>query len=117
MGIENKYKQEKIIFEIGVATNADFYLYKLKLESVTTFEYLGVYLFNNGTLNRNQKIIVNQAAFATKRLFSIFINVELPICQIRSYLFFLHFGSEIFGTNECKDFERIYSRYAEATLC
>ena len=116
----NTSKTKVMIFEKGRHTLKDFYLYGNKLEVVNSFKYLGINFFKNGSWFRSQKAVASHGSFALNRLFSIFGKVELPVSQ-KIKLFdtlvssILHFGSEVFGTYECKDLELIHTKFLRRT--
>lgn len=105
---KNKKKQTKVvIFEKGRHTQKDIYLHmcNTKLEVVTAFKYLGIYLFKNGSPNWSTQLIANHPLNAVNRLSSIVCSIiELPVNQklkLFDTLWFsiLYFGCEIFGPN------------------
>ena len=67
----NTSKTKVMIFEKGRHASYDFYLNNIKLEIVSNFKYLGVYLFKNGNWHSTQKSIANHASFALNNSFSV----------------------------------------------
>ena len=103
-------------------TNYDFYLYNEKLETVTSFKYLGVYFFKNGNWHRSQKCIAEHASRAMHRLFSIFHNYEFKTaekCKLFDTLVLpvLNYSSEIWGLYDAKDIEQVHTKFMRKILC
>ena len=64
----NTAKTKVLIFEKGTRyTDIDIFLYGEKLEVVTSFKYLEVYLLKNGSFNRTQKCIAEHASKSMHR--------------------------------------------------
>ena len=90
----NVAKSIALIFEKSIRhTHYDFYLYNEKLETVSSFKYLGVYFFKNGNWHRTQKCITEHASKAMHRLFSIFHNMILKPQRNVNYLTLLFYPS------------------------
>lgn len=74
-------KTKVMIFERGRPTHFDFHLYGKKLEIVTSFKYLGIYLFKNENWSRTQKSIAEHASKALYRLFAILHQYEFKTSE------------------------------------
>ena len=93
MAFTDKYKETKVmIFEKGRCnTIHDFFLYNEKLENVTCFKYLGIYLFKNGSWLRSQKKLAETASKSLYGLLSTFNNFEFSVSKNVFYLIHLFF--------------------------
>ena len=60
-----------MVFENGRHTHHEFYIYEKKIEIVEYFKYLGVYLYNNGKLNRSQSSIAQHASVSLHNMFIV----------------------------------------------
>ena len=117
----NTSKTKCMIFEKGRNTNYDFYLNNIKLEVVTSFKYLGVYLFKNGNWNRTQKGIAEHASYALHSLFAIFNKVEISTsekCKLFDSLVssVLNYSSEIWGYHPANDIEKVHTKFCRKIL-
>ena len=93
-----------MIFEKGRHTNFDFYINNTKLETVTSFKYLGIHFFKNGSWHRTQKRLSQHAAFALHNLFSLFRQFECSAtqkCKLFDVLVgsVLNYSAEVWGNN------------------
>ena len=75
----NTGKTKIMMFESGRHTSHDFIFYNAVLEVVSSFKYLGIWLFKNGHFNRKQKKIAQQSMFALHSLFIVFNQLDLSM--------------------------------------
>ena len=119
----NAAKSKALIFEKSIRhTHYDFYLYNEKLETVSSFKYLGVYFFKNGNWHRTQKCIAEHASKAMHRLFSIFHKYDFKTsekCKLFDALVLpvLNYSSEIWGLYDAKDIEHVHTKFLRKILC
>lgn len=117
----NINKTKIMIFENGRTTNHDFYLYNTRLEIVSSFKYLGIYLFKNGNWSRTQKHISQQALFSLHNLFTVLNQTDLITSQ-KIELFntliepILNYGSEIWGHHPAPEIESILNKFCRKIL-
>jgi hypothetical protein len=117
----NTNKTKVMIFEKGPTTSYNFYLNNTTLEVVNSFKYLGIDLYKNGEWQRSQKDIAHHASFALNNLYRIFESIELPIsrkCKLFDSLVgsILNFGSELLGSNEAPDIEKVHTKFLRYIL-
>jgi hypothetical protein len=110
-----------MIFEKGRHARHDFYVNDTLIELVTLFKYLGITLLKNGNWYRTLKHISEHASFALYSVFTIFDNIELSVsqkCTIYDSLVgsILNFGSEIWGMQDGRDFEKNTYKIFETTF-
>ena len=117
----NTAKTKTMIFQKGHHTSYGFYLNNTKLEVVTSFKYLGLYLKKNGNWHRTLKYIADHASFALHNLFSLFTQVEIPVsqkCKLFDVLVgsVLNYCSEIWGGHEAKDIKLVHNKVCRKVL-
>ena len=117
----NTKKTKAMIFEKGRHTNFDFYINNTKLETVTSFKYLGIHFFKNGSWQRTQKRLSQHAAFSLHNLFSLFRQFEFSTtqkCKLFDVLVgsVLNYSAEVWGNNEAKDIETIHTKFCRWVL-
>ena len=104
---KNTKKTKAMNFEKGRHTNFDFYINNTKLETVTSFRYLGIHFFKNGSWHRTQKMLSQHAAFDWYNLFSLFRQFEFSTtqkCKLFDVLVgsVLNYSAEVWGNNVAK---------------
>jgi hypothetical protein len=118
----NTNKTKIMIFEKGRNSNNRFKICNTELETVTSFKYLGIYLFKNGQWNRTQKIITQHASYAMHNLFTTFNQLEL-LTSDKVKLFdslvgsVLNYSAEVWGNYESIDIERLHCKFIRKILC
>ena len=110
-----------MIFEKGRHTSYDFYLNNVQLDIVSSFKYLGVYLFKNENWHSTQKLIANHASFALHNIFSIFNTVEISTtqkCNMFDALVYsiLNYSSEVWGYHAAKEIEMVHTKFCRKIL-
>ena len=119
----NKDKTKVLILEKGGRhTTYDFYLYNKRLEIVTSFKHLKIYLFKNGHWHRTQQCIAEHASKAVHKLVSVFNQYEFNTGE-KGELFdvlvssVLNYSSEIWDLNKAKEIEPIHIKFLRKLLC
>ena len=119
----NTKKTKVMIFEKGRCnTIHDFFLYNEKLENVTCFKYLGIYLFKNGSWLRSQKKLAENASKSLYGLLSTFNNFEFSVSK-KCFLFdslilpVMHYASEVWSYSSATDIESIHTKFCRRVLC
>ena len=117
----NTSKTKAMIFEKGRHTSYDFYLNNTKLEIVTSFKCLGIYLFKNGNWHRTQKYIAEHVSHVLHNLFAILSEVEISTaekCKIFDAFIssVLNYSTEIWGYHEAKDVEIVHTKFCRKLL-
>ena len=118
----NTNKTKVMIFQKGGRhLTHDFYLYNEKLEVVSSFKYLGVTFFKNGSWNRTQKCIAEHASKSMYSLFSVFNQYEFKTkekCNMFDKLVssVLNYCSEVWGANDGKDIELVHTKFCRKIL-
>ena len=110
-----------MIFENGRHTSHDFFMYTSLIETVKSFQYIGVHFFKNGNWNRTQKRVAQHASFSLHNLFIVYNQLNLPISQ-KSKLFdslvapTLNYSAEVWGYHKGPDVEIVHNKFCRKLL-
>ena len=117
----NVTKTKIMIFEKGRHTTYNFHINNQLIEIVSSFKYLGVYLYKNGNWYRTQKRASQHASYSLHNLFIFFNQIELPVSK-KSELFdslvlpVLNYAAEIWGAHDAADIEVIHTKFCRKLL-
>ena len=117
----NVTKTKIMIFEKGRHTAYNFHINNQLIEIVSSFKYLGVYLYKNGNWYRTQKRVSQHASYSLHNLFIVFNQIELPVSK-KSELFdslvlpVLNYAAEIWGAHDAPDIEVIHTKFCRKLL-
>ncbi|MES9881290.1 MAG: reverse transcriptase family protein [Sedimenticola sp.] len=118
----NINKSKILIFSKGrPAKRSNFFLNDTKLEIVTEYKYLGIFMSQSGSFTNAKKHIANQATKAMYSLLSKVRELNLPV-DIQIDLFektikpILLYGSEIWGYGNNEVIERVQLKYYKYAL-
>lgn len=118
----NIAKTKIMIFEQGRHSTHNFTFNNQLLEVVTSFKYIGIYLYKNGHWYRTQKQLAQHSLYALHNLFTVYNQLDLKIqdkCKLFDTLVgpIFHYGAEIFGYIEGKNIETVHSKFLRKILC
>ena len=117
----NADKTKVLIFGSRKNPSTPFIINDREIEIVSTFKYLGITFNRTGSFASTRKILVEQARKAMHCLLKKIRNLDLSIdCQLKLFdntvLPILLYGCEVWGFEDTKIIEKVYSDFLKYIL-
>ena len=118
----NTKKTKIMIFEKGRHTTYNFIYGNVILDIVTSFKYLGMYLFKNENWYRTEQKLAQHSYPALHNIFIVFNQLNLNIsdkCKLFDSLVgpVLNYAAEVWGNHNGKNIESVHCKFIRKILC